>query len=172
MPCDIHHSPCKHQPPFPRVCLLTCPAHLACPGWHPFKVAPSPPHSVDRFSWFYQPHKVALTPRWSALPTSSHTAHRIRPHSQPVRDQPPKPVRFRWVQLLSRVQLCTPQMAAHQASLNITNNQSLLKLMSIKLVMPSNHHILCHPLLLLPLIFPNIRVFSNKSVLCIIWPKY
>ena len=62
--------------------------------------------------------------------------------------------------------------AAPQASLSITNSQSLLKLMSIESVMPSNHHILCHPLLLLPLIFPSIRAFSNESVLRIRWPKY
>ena len=77
------------------------------------------------------------------------------------------------VQSLSRVRLfATPWIAAHQASLSITNFQSLLKLMSIELVMPSNHLILCHPLLLLPSIFPSIRVFSNESVLCIRWPKY
>ena len=62
--------------------------------------------------------------------------------------------------------------AAHQASLSITNSQSLLKLMSIESVMPSNHLILCHPLLLLLSIFPSIRVFSNESVLHIRWPKY
>ena len=66
----------------------------------------------------------------------------------------------------------TPWTAVHQASLSITNSQSLLKLTSIELVMPSNHLILCHPLLLLPSIFPSIRVFSNKSALHIIWPKY
>ena len=62
--------------------------------------------------------------------------------------------------------------AAHQASLSITNSQSLLKLMSIKLVIPSNHQILCHPSLLLPSVFPRIRVFSNESVLHIRWPRY
>ena len=62
-------------------------------------------------------------------------------------------------------------MAAHQASLSITNSQSLLKLMSIESVMPSNHLILCHPLLL-PSIFPSIGVFANESTLCIRWPKY
>jgi len=62
--------------------------------------------------------------------------------------------------------------AAHQASLSITNSQSLFKLMSIESVTPSNHLIICHPLLLLPSIFCSIRVFSNKSVLCIMWPKY
>ena len=66
----------------------------------------------------------------------------------------------------------TPWTAAHQASLSITNSRSLLKLMSIKLVMPSNHLILCCSLLLLPSIFPSIRVFSNESVLPIRWQKY
>ena len=77
------------------------------------------------------------------------------------------------VHSLDPVQLfATPWTAAHQASLSITNSQSLLKLMSIESVMPSNHLILCHPLLLPPSIFPSIRVFSNESVLCIRWPKY
>ena len=77
------------------------------------------------------------------------------------------------VQSLSRVQLfVTPWTAARQASLSITNSRSLLKLMSIESVMPSNHLILCRPLLLLPSIFPSIRVFSNESVLHIRWPKY
>ena len=66
----------------------------------------------------------------------------------------------------------TPWTAAHQASLSITSSQRLLKLMSIELVMPSNHPILCCPLLLLPSIFPSIRVFSSESVLHIRWPKY
>ena len=66
----------------------------------------------------------------------------------------------------------TPWTAAHQASLSITSSQSFLKPMSIKSVMPSNHLILCHSLLLLPSIFPSIRVFSNESVLLIRWPKY
>ena len=77
------------------------------------------------------------------------------------------------VQLLSRVQLfATPWTAAHQVSLSITNSQSLPKLMSIESVMPSNHLLLCRPLLLLPSIFPNIRLFSNESALCLRWPKY
>ena len=77
------------------------------------------------------------------------------------------------VQLLSHVRLfVTPWTAAHQAFLSITNSQSLLKFMSIESVMPSNHLILCQPLLLPPSIFPSIRVFSNESVLCIRWPKY
>ena len=77
------------------------------------------------------------------------------------------------VQSLSHVQLfATPWTVACQTSLSITNSQSLLKLLFIELVMPSNHLILYHPLLLLPSIFPSIRVFSNESVLCIRWPKY
>ena len=76
------------------------------------------------------------------------------------------------LQSLSRVQLfATPWTVAHQASLSITNSQSLLKLMSIESMMPSNYLILCHPLLLLPSVIPSIRVFSNESVLCIRWPK-
>ena len=66
----------------------------------------------------------------------------------------------------------TPWTETRQSSLSITNSQSFLKLMSIESVMPSNHLILCHPLLLLSSIFPNIRVFSNESALCIRWPKY
>ena len=77
------------------------------------------------------------------------------------------------VQSLSRVQLfATPWTAVCQASLFITNSRSWLKLMSIESVMPSNHLILCHPLLLPPSIFPSIWVFSNESVLHIRWPKY
>ena len=82
-------------------------------------------------------------------------------------------IQFSSVQLLSRVQLfATPWTAAHQASLSITNSRSLLKLMSIQSVMPCSHLILCHPLLLLPLIPPSIRVFSSESTLCMRWPKY
>ena len=80
---------------------------------------------------------------------------------------------FSSVQSLSRVPLfTTPWTAAHQASLSITDSWNLLELMSIESVMPSNHLILCCPLLLLPLIFPSIRVFSSGSALCIRWPNY
>ena len=85
------------------------------------------------------------------------------------------PHQFSSVQSLSRVRLfATPWITAHQASLSITNSQSWwwLKLMSVELVMPSSHFILCHPLLLLPLIPPSIRVFSNESTLLMRWPKY
>ena len=82
-------------------------------------------------------------------------------------------VQFSSVQLLSYIRLfVTPWAAAHQASLSITNSWSLRKLMSIESVMPSNHLILCRPLLLPPSIFPSIRVFSDESILHIRWPKY
>ena len=78
-----------------------------------------------------------------------------------------------FVHSLSYVQLfATPWTTAHQASMSFTISWSFLKVMSIKSVMPSNYLVLCHPLLLLPSIFPSIRVFSNESVLCIRWPKY
>ena len=83
------------------------------------------------------------------------------------------PVQFSSVQSLSRVRLsATPWTAARQASLSITNSRSPPKPMSIESVMPSNHLILCYPLLLLPSIFPSIRVFSNESAFRIRWPKY
>ena len=82
-------------------------------------------------------------------------------------------ITFFVVQLLSCVQLsATPWTAARQASLSITSSLSLFKLMTIVSVMPSNHLIFCHPLLLLPSIFPRFRVFSNELVLHIRWPKY
>jgi len=80
---------------------------------------------------------------------------------------------FSSVQWLSRVRLfVTPWTATHQASLSITSSRSSPKLMPIESVMPSNHLILCCPLLLPPSIFPSIRIFSNESALCIRWPKY
>ena len=84
-----------------------------------------------------------------------------------------KALQFSPVQSLSHVQLfVTPWATAHQVALSITNSRSLLKLMSIEPVMPSNHFILYCPLLLPPSIFPSIRVFSNESALHIRWPKY
>ena len=80
---------------------------------------------------------------------------------------------FSSVQSLSRVRLfATPRTTVCQTSLSIINSRRLLKLMSTESLMPSNHLILCHPLLLLPSIFPSIRVFSNELVLCVRWPKY
>ena len=82
-------------------------------------------------------------------------------------------VQFSSVQLLSQAQLfVTPWTAAHQASLFITNSRSPPKTMSVESVMSSNHPIPCHPLFLLPSVFPSIRIFSNESVLHIRWPKY
>ena len=93
----------------------------------------------------------------------SHKGNSSSPHSV---------LQFRSAQSLSRVRLfATPWTAANQASLSITSSRSLLKLMSIESVMPSNHLFLCRPLLLPPSIFPSIRIFSNESVLCIGWPK-
>ena len=83
------------------------------------------------------------------------------------------PIQFSSVQSRSHVRLfATPWIAAHQASLSITNCRSSLRLTSIESVMPSSHLILCRPLLLLPPIPPSIRVFSNESTLCMKWPKY
>ena len=90
-----------------------------------------------------------------------------------IRDPRRQLFQFSSVQSLSNVRLfATPRTAARQASLFITNSRGSLKLMSIELVMPSKHLILCRPLLLPPSIFPSIRAFSNESVLCIRWPKY
>ena len=84
-----------------------------------------------------------------------------------------KKFQFSSVHSLSHVQLfATPWTVEHQTSLSFTNSRNLLKFMCINMVRPSNHLILCLPLLLLPSIFPSIRVFSNKSALCIRWPKY
>ena len=86
------------------------------------------------------------------------------------------PLRWQFSSVSSVAQLCLtlsdPWTAACQASLSITSSQSLSKLMSMESVIPSNHLIRCHPLFLLPSIFPSIRIFSSESVLCIRWPKY
>ena len=103
--------------------------------------------------------KTSMSHSWSQPKASLLSSFRLRSFSS--------------VQSLIGVWLfATPRTAAHQASLSITNSWSLLKLISVESVMPSNHFILCRPLLLLPSIFPSIRVFSKESVLCIRWPKY
>ena len=103
----------------------------------------------------------------------SDTSEQYFLYSQFLTQTLPFIVQFSSVQWLSHVQLFAPPWtAAHQAFLSITNSLSLLKLMSIESVMPSNHLILCRPLLLPPSIFPSIRVFSNESVFRIRWPKY
>ena len=108
--------------------------------------------------WGWLPEETTETGGWNVSPTPNFTEGRRA---------------GQLVQLFNRTQLfVTPWTAAHQPSLLITNSQGLLKLMSIESVMPSNHLILCRPLLLLPSIFPSIRVFSNESVLRIRWPKF
>ena len=97
----------------------------------------------------------------------------LRAFQHPLLYRTIETLQFTSVQSLSCVQLfATPWTAGHQASLSITNSWILLKLMSIKSVMPSNHLILCRPLFLPPSIFPSVRVFSSESVLHVRWPKY
>ena len=123
--------------------------HISPPSW-----ASLPPH----FHPTLLGHQRALS--WAPLLCSSFLLATYFTHQ------------FSSFQSLSHVQLfVTPWTSAHQASLSFTISQSLPKLMSIESVMPSNHLILCRPLLLLPSIFPSIRVFSSESVLCIGWPK-
>ena len=131
-----------------------------------------PPRSLSQVCFWGTQTKALWAERHSSFslcPWDGHGKHWIlRVHPHPVTDSS----KFSSVQLLSHVQLlATPWTTAHQASLSITNSWSLLKLMSIKLVMLSNHLIFCCPLLL-PSIFPSIRVFSNESALRIRWPKY
>ena len=111
--------------------------------------------------WAEDPWKVVAS-RPPALP--SPLCERV----SPLRGRP----LFSCCSVTKSCLFATPWTAAHQAYLSITNSRSLLKFMSIESVIPSNHLILCHPLLLLPSIFPSIRVFSNESFLRIRWPKY
>jgi len=105
--------------------------------------------------------------------SSSPTHHHLQRRRNAVFHVPETTHQVSLVQMLSHVQLfTTPWTAAHQASPSFAISQNLLKFMSIESVMPPNHLILCHPLLLLPSIFPSIRVFSNESALRIRWPKY
>ena len=124
------------------------------------------------------PNNVAAPLRWKPylkllLPITLLVTFSLVPRTTSHLTGLPWSCQFSSVQLLSCVRLfAIPWIAAHQASLSITNSQSLPRPMSIELVIPSNHLILCCPLLLLPSIFPSIRVFSKESVLCIRWPKY
>ena len=118
---------------------------------------------------------VFSNPQWSPLinKCSLEAKSPLVENHCPCHFSSVKVVRVSSVHWLSCVQLhATVWTAAHQASLSITNSWSLLKLVSIKCVMPSNHLILCRPLLLLPSVFPSIRVFSSESALHIRWPKY
>ena len=140
-------------------CWLRCHSHLI-PCWWKCKMAPpfgeKISQSLSKLT-IILPHNPVIARLhfyWKELKThSSSNSHTSSVHSV-VSDS------------------ATPWTAAHQASLSITNSWRLLKLMSIKSVMPSNHLILSCPLLLLPSIFPSIWVFSNESVLCIRWPMY
>ena len=164
---------------FPVLCLwLGCSHHLGC--------------CLSNFCWSSYSHPAISTisnstssMKWTpqANVTRSHFSSHRTSHSLPfiiillvlvfIHPFSHLPSIISSVQSLSRVWLfATPWTAARQASLSITNSRSLPKLMSIGSVMPSNHLILCHPLLLLISIFPSIRVFSNKSALRIKWPKY
>ena len=108
--------------------------------------------------------------KWKSRSVSNTVTVRMK-RLEEVSDQKELTVEF--IQLFNQVRLfVNPWTTAHQASLSITNSRSPPKPMSIELVMPSNHLILCHPLLLLPSIFPSIRVFSNESALFIRWLKY
>ena len=138
--------------------------------WNLYPLWPQPPRGLRGSTPF----------QWGRVFTSHLNPH--HPHSTPVHSEAlqgwiiaPRGTDAYTVQfssVLSCVQLfVTPWTAAHQASLSFTISRSLLKLMSIESMMPSNHLILCRPLLLLPSIFPSIRVFANESVLRIRWPK-
>ena len=112
---------------------------------------------------------LGSTPKY----TEGDTAQPTLVHAPPACAHTCTPSTHVVVQLLRHVRLfATPWITAHQASPYITSSHSLLKLMSIESMMPSNHLILCRPLLLLPSVFPSMRVFSNVSVLHIRWPKY
>ena len=131
---------------------------------------PYPPHTEHRFQegWWKQLLKYHQMYTWTS------TKYILNYHSFNIFVLYYSfKLKFSSVQLLSLVRLfVTPWTPARQAFLSITNSRSLPKLMSIELVMPSNHLILCRPLLLLPSIFPSIRVFSNESALCSRWRKY
>ena len=127
--------------------------------------------NIHTMGWYSVLKKESKSAAWTMQMNPEDTM--LREISPSQQDKPCSSPIISSVQLLSRVWLyATPWTAARQVSLSITNSRSLPKLMCIESVMPSNHLILCRPLLLLPSIFPSIRVFSNKSVLHIRWPKY
>ena len=129
-------------------------------------------------AWVIQSAMRGTAPLWNPRSFQLHTRRRnycgcIKKSRAGSKKVSLRLVSVSSVQSLSRVRLfVTPWTAARQASLSITNSWNLLKLMSIELVMPSKHLILCHPLLLPPSVFLSIRVFCNQLVLCIRWPKY
>ena len=130
-------------------------------------------HYPSGFPSFHPPSHLTISPSlhlYSSLPPSVSPLIHLPAHLSICRPFFPS---LSSVQSLSYVRLfATPWTAVRQASLSFTVFQSLLELMSIKSVIPSNHFVFCHPLLLLPSIFPSIRIFADESVLCIRWPKY
>ena len=171
-------------------------AHRALPGPESYPPPRSlPPISLhlhyarhtDHICSCLRSFALAVICSWNAL-SNPRFSHSLRTQSSPLQRCVPRPpglnlssptllppltFSVQLVPSLSRVRLfAAPWTAAPQASLSVTNSCSSLRLMSIESVMPSNHLILCRPLLLPPSIFPNIRVFSNESVLRIRWPKY
>ena len=136
---------------------------------------PTSTHTQFLHKWSYNILYLCFFSKWKSWNSFHITVD--TPHSWLITAQCQYSIIWRYYNFRSVQSLChvhlftTPWTEAHQASLSITNSQSSLKLTSIESVMPSNHHILCHPLLL-PSIFPSIRVLSNESVLCIRWPKY
>ena len=154
-------SPCPASS-YPDVLTLTTITVLLSAASSPSPPSPPPPSPRDH------PHHQTH----SHCPHHHHRHHHHRITSPSPPSSPPS-VQFSSVQSLSHVRFfAAPWTAARQASLSITSSQSLLRFMSIESVMPSSHLIFCHPLLLVPSIFPSIRVFSNESTLCIRWPKY
>ena len=163
--CSSHsrNEPKMYLPVCVRVCVCAQSLNHVQLFVTPWTVACQPPLAMEIFRQEY----------WNRLPF--HTPGDLsNPGIEPTSlGSPASAVQFSSVQLLSHAQLfATPWTAAHQASLSITSSWNLLKFMSIESVMPSNHFILCYPLLLPPSIFPSISVFSNESVLRIRWPKY
>ena len=143
--------------------------HGVCSNSYPFELVMLSNHLIFCFQYF---PVLGSFPK-SQLVTSGGQSIGASAWAPPMNIQGWLTLGFSSVQVLSHVQLFeTPWTVACQAFLSITNSQSLLKLMSIKSLMPSNHLIHCHPLLLLPSIFPSNRVFSNESVLHSRWPKY
>ena len=159
-------------------CVHSC-SDISNSLWFPWTVALQAPLSME-FSrqeyWsglpFPPPGDLPHPRKWTQVSCISCIGRCILYHWV-TWEAPRNSVQFSSVQSLSHVRLfMTPWIAARQASLSITNSQGSLKLTSIESVMPSSHLILCHPLLLLLPIPPNIRVFSNESTLCMRWPKY
>ena len=164
-------------------CSTNLSKQVAQPSCKLLPTSPSPGHVAvlwDTFDCCNKERGPTLT--WW-VETKDAADHPVRPRGPPLQRRqlcrdgenqiPVIMLLFSPVQLLSGVWFfATPWTAAPQASLSITDSRSLLRLMSIQSVMPSNYLILCCPLLLLPSVFPSIRVFSDESVLCIRWPNY